>query len=364
MESSGSFESKAMACKDGKAIFEATTIRRRAVGDNDIHIKTKFAGICHSDIHTAREEWGPAIYPLVPGHEVAGVVEAVGKNVTKFKVGDHAGVGCFVDSCRDCDKCKTADQNYCRKGMVGTYNSRFKYPHCPGYNEDPTKCEPTYGGYSQDFVIDQDYAINLPKNLPLERTAPLMCAGITVYSPMKYYGVKAGDKIAVAGLGGLGSMAVKFGVAMGAHVTVLSRGTKKRDEALKVLGAHDFVDVTDANAVKAKGESFSHIVDTISAQHDLNMYMGMLDIDGKIIVVGGVVEPFQVPSFSLLLRRKQVVGSLIGGIRETQEMIDFCGQKDISCEVEVIKPDYINKAYDRTVAADVKYRFSIDMTQM
>ena len=191
-----------------------------------------------------------------------------------------------------------------------------------------------------------------------------MCAGITVYSPMKYYGIKAGDKIAVAGLGGLGSMAVKFGVAMGAHVTVLSRGTKKRDEAMKILGAQDFVDVTDANAVKAKIEAFSHIVDTISANHDINMYMSMLDIDGKIIVVGLPVEPFLVPSFSLLLRRKQIVGSFIGGMRELQEMVDFCGEKDITCEVEVIKPDYINQAYDRTVAADVKYRFSIDMTQM
>lgn len=330
-----------------------------------MHIQIKWAGICHSDIHQAREEWGPAIFPMVPGHEIAGVVAAVGKNVTKVKVGDHAGVGCFVDSCRGCDKCKAGVEQYCRKGMVATYNSRFKHSHCPGYNaEDPSQSEPTYGGYSQDIVVDHNYCLNIDKKLDLAAAAPLLCAGVTVWSPMQYYGVKKGEKMAVAGLGGLGSMAVKFGKAMGAHVTVLSRGDKKKAEAMSVLKADDYVDVTDKEAVKAKSDTFMHIVDTISAKHDLNMYMGMVDIDGQLIMVGAAAEPLPLHSFSYIAKRKSVVGSLIGGIKETQEMLDFCAEHDIVCEVEKCKPEQINECYERTTNADVRYRFSIDVTQM
>lgn len=256
---------------------------------------------------------------MVPGHEIAGVVKAVGKNVTKFKVGDHAGVGCFVDSCRGCDKCKKGEENYCRKGMVGTYNSRMKHEHCPGYcAESPDKCEPTYGGYSRDIVVDSAYALKLDQSMPLDAAAPLLCAGITVYSPMMYYGVKKGDKIGVAGLGGLGSMAVKFGVAMGCHVTVLSRGTKKKEEAMSRLGAHAFVDTTDPESIKATAMSFTHIVDTIAAKHDLHPMFSMLDYDGKLIMVGASPEPMALSAFAYIAQRKSLVGSLIGGIKETQ----------------------------------------------
>lgn len=234
-----------------------------------MHIKIAYAGICHSDIHQARTEWGPAIFPMVPGHEIAGTVCAVGKNVNKFKIGDHVGVGCFVESCRDCHNCKKGIEQYCMKGMVGTYNSRMKHPHCPGYNADPNLCEPTYGGYSQDIVVDHDYVCRIPDNLPLDHAAPLLCAGITVYSPLVHYGIEPGMKVAVAGLGGLGSMAVKFAKAFGCHVTVLSRGTAKKDEAISRLHADDFVDSTDKDAMAAKAEAFDRIVDTISADHDV-----------------------------------------------------------------------------------------------
>lgn len=312
-----SFDCKTYACMEAHGKFVPHTIKRRAVGDDDIHIKTAFAGICHSDIHQARQEWGPAIFPMVPGHEIAGTVVAVGKNVTKFKVGDHAGVGCFVDSCRECPACKEGEENYCKMGMVGTYNSRMKFPHCPGHHEDPDKCEPTYGGYSQDIVVDEKYGLVIPKNIPLDRAAPLLCAGITVYSPMVYYGIEKGMRVAVAGLGGLGSMAVKFAVAFGCHVTVLSRGTAKKDEAINRLGAHEYVDNTDKEAMAAKFESFDRIVDTISADHDFASFLNTLDRNGKLILVGASPTPMQISAFLLLFRRKSIVGSLIGGIKET-----------------------------------------------
>ena len=296
--------------------------------------------------------------------EIAGVVVAVGKNVTHVKVGDHAGVGCLVDSCRSCDNCKNGEENYCKTGMVGTYNSRAKYPHCHGYDAE-TKTGPiTYGGYSQDIVVHKDYALFVPKNIPLEQAAPLLCAGITVYSPLIYYGIKAGQKLAVAGLGGLGSMAVKFGVAMGCHVTVISRGTAKKQEALTRLGAHDFLDSTDKEAWDAAKERFDQIVDTISADHVIKSYMSTLNVNGKLILVGASPKPIILGAFDFIPRRKQLVGSLIGGIKETQEMLHFCSEKNVFCEVEVIKPEEINAAYDRAVAGDVKYRFSIDVSHM
>ncbi len=301
---------------------------------------------------------------MVPGHEIAGVVVAVGKNVKNFQVGDHAGVGTYVDSCRSCDKCDTTNGNYCRKGRVSTYNSKAKYPHVPGYNEDPAQQELIFGGYSKDIVVDESYALKIPKNIPLERAAPLLCAGVTVYSPLVYYGLQKGMKLAVAGLGGLGSMAVKFGVAMGAHVTVISRGSVKKEEAMSRLGAHDYIDSTDKAQMAAAAERFDRIVDTISADHDIAALMRTVNIDGKLILVGAPPTPLTISAFDLIVRRKSLVGSLIGGIKETQEMLDLCGEKGVSCEVEVIKPDYISEAYDRAVKGDVRYRFSIDCSHM
>ncbi len=248
--------------------------------------------------------------------------------------------------------------------MVGTYNSREKYPHCPGYDPETKTGAVTYGGYSQDIVVHKNYALSIPKNIPLDQAAPLLCAGITVYSPLKYYGIKAGQKLAVAGLGGLGSMAVKFGVAMGCHVTVISRGTSKKEEAISRLGAHDFLDSTNKEAWDASKERFDQILDTISADHDIKAYLSLLNVNGKLILVGAPSKPVQIGAFDFIVRRKSWVGSLIGGIKETQEMLDFCAEKGVFCEVEVIKPEQINEAYDRAVAGDVKYRFSIDVSHM
>ena len=358
------FDCKSFACMTAGGKFQPHTIKRRECGDDDVHIEIAYAGICHSDIHQAREEWGPANFPMVPGHEIAGKVVAVGKNVTKFKVGDHAGVGCFVDSCRNCNECKKGLEQYCKNGRVGTYNGREKYPHCPGYKEKPDECALTYGGYSQHIVVDQNYVCSIPESIPLEEAAPLLCAGITVYSPLKHYGVEKGMRVAVAGLGGLGAMAVKFAVAFGCHVTVISRGTAKKEEALSRLGAHDFVDSTDKTAMAAKSECFDRIIDTISADHDVMALMLTLDIDGICILVGIPPSRIQFIPQYIYRRRRQFVGSLIGGIKETQEMLDFCAENKISSDVEVIKPDYIDQAYDRTVKGDVRYRFCIDVKHM
>ncbi len=340
------------------APLEPHEIPRRVPEANDVHIDIKFAGICHSDIHQAREEWGPAIFPMVPGHEIGGVVKAVGSDVTKFKVGDHVGVGCFVDSCRTCKLCKCGEQNYCRKGMVGTYNGKETYPHCPGYG-DGSNPSPTYGGYSKDIVVNEDYVCRIPENLDLAGATPLLCAGITVFSPMQHFGLKAGQKLAVAGLGGLGHCAVKFGVAWGCNVTVLSRGESKREDAMR-LGAHAYIDVTDSAAVKAAGESFDMLIDCIPAAHDLGLYLGMVDIEGTMCVVGASPEPLNLHMFSLIGRRKSLVGSMIGGMKETQDMLDFCGKHNILCDIEMINAQQINEAYERTIKSDVRYRFVID----
>ena len=327
-----------------------------------MHIDIKYAGICHSDIHTAREEWGPCIYPIVPGHEIGGVVKAVGPSVTKYKVGDRVGVGCFVDSCRSCKNCDKGIEQYCKEGgIVGTYNSREKYPHCPGYSADaPDKCAPTYGGYSKDICVNENYVCRIPESLDLAAATPLLCAGITVFSPMNAYGLKKGQRLAVAGLGGLGHMAVKYGVAWGCDVTVLSRGTAKKQEALGMLGAHHFVDVTDAAAIKAEAESYDMIIDTIAAHHDISTYLSMLDVDGTLCLVGASPEQLSFHAFGLLVRRKRIVGSLIGGIEETQAMLDFSAEHNIVCEIEMVSADQIDEAYERTIKADVRYRFVID----
>jgi uncharacterized zinc-type alcohol dehydrogenase-like protein len=321
---------------------------RREIGAHDVALDIAYAGICHSDIHQAREEWGPAIFPMVPGHEIAGTVTAVGASVTKFKVGDKIGVGVFVDSCRTCENCKQGLQQYCLEGMTGTYNQLER--------DGKTVA---MGGYSNYFVINEDYAVHIPANLPLEGVAPLLCAGITLYSPIKHWKVGPGKKVAVMGLGGLGHMGVKFAVAMGAEVTVLSHSPQKKDDAL-AMGAHHFVATNDDSIFAAHAKSFDVILNTVSAELDINKYVSLLKLDGTLVVIGLPGKPYAVHVGSLLDGRRSIAGSMIGGIPQLQEMLNFCGEKNIVSDVEIINADYINEAYERTVASDVKYRFVID----
>ena len=321
---------------------------RREVGAHDVALDIAYAGICHSDIHQAREEWGPAIFPMVPGHEIAGTVTAIGSSVTKFKVGDKIGVGVFVDSCRNCENCKKGLQQYCLEGMTGTYNQLER--------DGKTVA---MGGYSNYFVINEDYAVHIPENLPLEGVAPLLCAGITLYSPIKHWNVGPGKKVAVMGLGGLGHMGVKFAVAMGADVTVLSHSPHKKDDAL-AMGAHHFVATNDDSVFAEHAKTFDVILNTVSAELDINKYVSLLKLDGTLVVIGLPGKPYAVHVGSLLDGRRSIAGSMIGGIPQLQEMLNFCGEKSIVSDVEVIKADYINEAYERTVASDVKYRFVID----
>jgi uncharacterized zinc-type alcohol dehydrogenase-like protein len=321
---------------------------RREIGSHDVALDIAYAGICHSDIHQAREEWGPAIFPMVPGHEIAGVVTAIGPSVTKFKVGDKIGVGVFIDSCRVCENCKAGLQQYCLEGMTGTYNQLER--------DGKTVA---MGGYSNYFVINEDYAVHIPDNLPLEGVAPLLCAGITLYSPIKHWKVGPGKKVAVMGLGGLGHMGVKFAVAMGADVTVLSHSPHKRDDAL-AMGAHHFVDTHDETAMANHAKTFDVILNTVSAELDIDTYLKLLKLDGTLVVIGLPGKPYSVHVGTLLNGRRSIGGSMIGGIPELQQMLNFCGEKSIVSDVEVIKADYINQAYERTVSSDVKYRFVID----
>ena len=321
---------------------------RREVGAHDVTLDIAYSGICHSDIHQAREEWGPAIFPMVPGHEIAGTVTSVGASVTEFKVGDKIGVGVFVDSCRTCENCVAGLQQYCLEGMTGTYNQLERDGKTPAM-----------GGYSNRFVINEDYAVHIPANLPLEGVAPLLCAGITLYSPIKHWKVGPGKKVAVMGLGGLGHMGVKFAVAMGAEVTVLSHSPKKKDDALS-MGAHHFVGTNDESVFKTHAKSFDVILNTVSAEIDIDKYISLLKLNGTLVVIGLPGKPYAVNVGTLLNGRRGIAGSMIGGIPELQEMLNFCGEKNIVSDVEVIKADYINEAYERTVASDVKYRFVID----
>ena len=321
---------------------------RRVVGAHDVELDIIYSGICHSDIHQAREEWGPAIFPMVPGHEIAGIVTSVGASVSKFKVGDTIGVGVFVDSCGKCEQCNTGLQQYCAEGMTGTYN---------GYERDGKTV--AMGGYSNRFVINENYAVHIPANLPLDGVAPLLCAGITLYSPIKHWNVGPGKKVAVMGLGGLGHMGVKFAVALGAEVTVLSHSPSKEADA-KAMGAHHFVSTKDPENFKAIAKSFDVILNTVSAEVNINQYLKLLAQDGTLVVIGLPGKPYAVHAGVLLGARRSMAGSMIGGIPEMQEMLDFCGEHNILSDVEVIKADYINQAYERTIASDVKYRFVID----
>ena len=338
-------ETPAFAAMSPKSKLAPFSIQRREPGPHDVLIDILYCGVCHSDIHQARDEWGGAIFPMVPGHEIIGKVVVTGSDVKKWKVGD------IVDSDRTCEACKAGEEQYCEGGMTLTYNS---------YERDGKT--PTYGGYSTRIAVDENYVLRIPEGIPLERAAPLLCAGITTYSPLKHFGLKKGDKLAVVGLGGLGHMAVKFGRAMGAHVTVLSHSPGKRDDAL-ALGAHDFLSTKDENAFKDNAGRFDFIIDTVSAQHDYNAYLGLLRRDGIMVLVG-VPDPTPVAAPSLIMKRRTLSGSLIGGIRETQEMLDFCAEHGVASDVEVIRIQDINEAYERVLKSDVRYRFVIDIASL
>ncbi len=340
--------SKGYAVKSAKAPLEPFSFERRNLGSKDVALDIYYAGICHSDIHQAREEWGPAIFPMVPGHEIAGKVTAVGSDVKKFQVGDLIGVGVFVDSCRKCESCKAGLEQYCVEGMTGTYNT---------YERDGKTV--AMGGYSDTFVIHEDYAVHIPENLNLAGVAPLMCAGITLYSPLRNWKAGPGKKVGIIGLGGLGHMGVKFAVALGADVTVFSHSPEKEEDAKK-MGAHHFVTTKDAGNLKKLEKQYDLLLNTVSADIDLEPYLQMLKLDGTLVVIGLPGKPYAINAGTLLGQRRSLSGSMIGGIAQLQEMLNFCGEKSIVSDVEVIEADYINTAYDRTVASDVKYRFVID----
>ncbi|MGR9087761.1 MAG: NAD(P)-dependent alcohol dehydrogenase [Gammaproteobacteria bacterium] len=341
----------AYAATAAKSPLEPFTIDRRRPGPHDVLIEILYCGVCHSDIHQARDEWGGSIFPMVPGHEIIGTVQQTGNQVSRWKVGDTVGVGCFVDSCRECEACRAGEEQYCLEGASFTYNSRER-----------DGVTPTYGGYSTRITVDESYVLNIPEGIPLDRAAPLLCAGITTYSPLRQFGVAQGDRIAVVGLGGLGHMAVKLAKAMGAHVTVLSHSPNKREDALD-LGADDFIVTRDPGVFTDHAGRFSLILDTVSARHDVNDYLALLRLDGTMVLVG-VPEPSHLASWSLISRRRRLAGSLIGGIRETQEMLDFCASHGIAAEVEVIPIQRIDEAFERTTDSDVRYRFVIDMASL
>ncbi len=337
------------AAQTPKSPLAPWEIDRRPVGPRDVAIEIDFCGICHSDIHQARDEWGNSIFPMVPGHEIVGRVTSVGAEVKRFKKGDRVGVGCMVDSCRTCPSCQKDLEQFCVKGAAFTYNGT-----------EMDRKTPTYGGYSTDVVVDEKFVLSIPANLDMAGAAPLLCAGITTYSPLRHWKVKKGDKVGVVGLGGLGHMAVKLAAAMGAEVTMLSTSKSKEADARR-LGATGFGLTTDPATFKRLAGTFDLIIDTISANHDVQAYMGMLALDGSLVLVGVPPEPAKVHAMSFIFGRKSLSGSLIGGIAETQEMLDFCGTHGITSDVEVIPIQKVNEAYERTVKSDVRYRFVIDI---
>ncbi|MET1085513.1 MAG: NAD(P)-dependent alcohol dehydrogenase [Arthrobacter sp.] len=338
---------KAYASPSATEDLTATTIERREVGPHDVLIEIKFAGICHSDIHTVRGDWGPQQYPLVPGHEIAGVVTQVGSAVTKHAVGDRVGVGCMVNSCKECENCLKGEEQYCLKGNVGTYGA---------VDRDGTI---TQGGYSSHVVVTEDFVVRIPEGIELDVAAPLLCAGITTYSPLRHWGAGPGKKVAVVGLGGLGHMAVKLAHAMGAEVTVLSQSLKKQEDGLR-LGADHYYATSDENTFQELAGSLDLIINTVSASIDISSYLQLLKLDGALVNVGAPAEPLPVNAFALIGGRRSFAGSMIGGIRETQEMLDFCAEHGIGSEIEVIPAAKINDAYERVLASDVRYRFVID----
>ena len=343
---------KAYAALNASTALQPFQFERRDLRPHDVHVQILYSGVCHSDLHQVRDEWGDSLYPMVPGHEIIGKVISVGSHVQKFKAGEAAGVGVMVDSCRHCDPCTGFMEQYCEEGMTGTYNN---------YERDKTTL--AQGGYSTAIVCDERWVYHVSEKLNMAGAAPLFCAGITTYSPLRYASVQTGFRVAVAGLGGLGHMAVKFAVAMGAEVTMLSTSPSKEKDALN-LGAHHFVLSTDKGAMKSLDSHFDVIVDSVSAPHDYESYLNLLRLQGKLLVVGLPKEEPHVNPFALIKNRRSIIGSMIGGTAETQEMLDFCAEKNIVSDVEVIPIQYINEAYERMLSNDVKYRFVIDVASL
>ncbi len=342
---------KAYSAAGAQSPLAATTISRREPGPTDVKIDILYCGVCHSDLHFSRNEWHFTEYPAVPGHEIVGRVAAVGPGVKKFKVGDTVGVGCLVDSCRTCPDCRAGLEQFC-PGMVMTYGS-----------DDKVLGGTTLGGYAQGIVVTEDFVLRMPAHLNLAAAAPLLCAGITTYSPLRHWKVGPGQKVGIVGLGGLGHMGVKFARAFGAHVVLFTTSPNKAADALR-LGAHEVVVSTDEKQMAAHAGSFDFILDAVSALHDINAYFNLLKRDGNLTLVGAPEQPLAVAAFPLIMRRRSFSGSLIGGLPETQEMLDFCGQHNITCDIEMIRMDQINEAYERMLKSDVKYRFVIDMASL
>ncbi len=342
---------KARAVDGPDKSFRPAEITRRELDTTDVLIEIKFAGICHSDIHCAHGEWGEVNYPLVPGHEIAGIVTDVGENVTKYKVGDRVGVGCMVDSCGECENCRRGEEQYCLKGNVPTYAGVDKYG------------EPTQGGYSTHIVVTEGFVLSIPDNIALDEAAPLLCAGITTFSPLNHWQAGPGKKVAVVGMGGLGHMAVKIAHAMGADVTVLSRTLNKKEDGLE-FGASNYYATSDPDTFANLANTFDLIINTVSAKIDMDAYLSLLTLNGTLVNVGAPAEPLELNVFSLIPHRRSFAGSMIGGIRETQEMLDFCAEHQIVPKIEVISADDIDQAYERVLASDVKYRFVIDISTM
>ncbi|WP_025680877.1 NAD(P)-dependent alcohol dehydrogenase [Paenibacillus massiliensis] len=344
-------ESRVLSVSHAKANFKTTTIQRRDLRPDDVLIDIKYSGICHSDIHTAHGDWGAAIFPLVPGHEIAGVVQAVGSAVTKFAVGDRVGVGCYVDSCGECEYCQQDLEQFCTKGVVSTYNS-LDYDG-----------QPTHGGYSQKIVVTERFVVRIPDALDLDVASPLLCAGITTYSPLRHWNAGPGKKVAILGMGGLGHMAIQYAHALGAEVTVLSRSTDKKAEALS-FGADHYYAISDSETFTTLAGRFDLILNTVSANLDVDAYLSLLRIDGTLVNVGAPSQPDQYHVFSLIMGRRSIAGSLVGGIRETQEMLDFSAEHHIKPQIEVISADQVDEAYERVLRSDVRYRFVIDVATL